>query len=1058
MSLAEFSVKNSVLINMIMIVIFMLGIYTMIEIPKEEMPAVDFGSFIITVAYRGVSPLEIEKSIIKKIEDEISDVQNIDYMTATAVEGRATIYISMLPDADIEKAWADINTEMDKVKDLPEDALSPVILRLNMREVNEICTIALGGDFSDNALRQLADEMKDELLDLDYVSKVEIAGTRERQIWIEANIRKLSQYNIALEDIASAINMRNLNAPGGSIKVGYAELLIRTVGEFETLEEINDLYVRMDNQGRAISLGDVAVVRDTLEEAVTISKLNGEKAVTLDVFKKADGNIIAVMKDVREKSAEFAERVSGLKVSVRNDGSIRVNNSINNLGSNALMGIILVFIVLWIFIGWKNALFAAWGIPFSFLLTFFLMQHLDVTINNLSLFGLILVLGMIVDDAIIVLENIHRYHEMGHNIRDAAIMGTKEITWPVIAAVTTTIAAFAPMLTMEGTMGKFMRVFPLVVSVALLASLFESLVILPSHVADLSGNKPYNPEKKHKLHDWLVSYYRKNIKLALKHRFITMMIIIAALILAVAAIFTGMVKFEFFPRPMRKVIVLNLQAPIGTPLEKTDELAKKIEKHIFSIREKEDIDAVITTIGKYREGNSDNVDTRNANIRIDLVELDDMKFTHDEIKNSIRKYLVKLDGLYTFRFVEGRMGGAPTGNDIELRIKGENLSRLEEIGKYVIEELQRLPGTTDLETSFSEGKRELRILPKHDKLALYGINVQKIISLVGTSSYGRNVSQYRGTGMEEYDIILRVNDEQVNSLDDLQYLPLRTNSGDVIQLKDIADFEITTGFASIQHRDRKRLITINGSVTTYEENGVKKVRTSDEVTRYLKGNPVTGERGVLENFSERFPGYQIEYGGAAEEQKKTNRSLYMALLIALLLVYTILATQFRSYVQPFIVMATIPFAFIGVIFGLLVTRLPFSMNTMISVVALVGVVVNDALVLVDFVNRERANGTDRWNSLINAGAIRLRPILMTTVTTIAGFMPIILSRSSIIADWRPMAVSIAFGLAFATVLTLFVIPVIYSLVDSLFGRLHMTRFKEHKRFDDCVDCDKEKNI
>ncbi|MBC8384339.1 MAG: efflux RND transporter permease subunit, partial [Candidatus Cloacimonetes bacterium] len=522
MSLAKFSVENSVLINMIMIIVFIFGLYTLSDMPKEEMPAIDFGAFYIMVGYRGVSPEEMEKLVVKNIEDELSDLEDVDFISSTASEGRATIYIQMDPKADIDEAWNNLNTEMDKLNDLPDDADDPFILRLNMREVNEICTVALGGNLSDNALRELADDFKDELLDLDYISKVNIAGTRARQIWLDTNIRKLSQYGLTLNDLASAITMRNRNAPGGSIKVGYAEFLIRTMGEFDNIDQISDLVVSMDKNGAAVRMRDVSTVRDTLEEAITISKLNGQKAVTLDVFKKADGNIIRVMKNVRTKTADFQKRIEGLSVEVRNDGSIRVNNSIRTLSNNALIGIVLVFLILWMFIGWKNALFAAWGIPFSFLLAFILMQRFDVTLNNLSLFALILVLGMIVDDAIIVLENIHRYREMGLSRKEAAIKGTTEIAWPVVAAVSTTVAAFLPMLLMAGNMGKFMSLFPIVVSLALLSSLFESLVILPSHVGELGGNRTYDKEKKkHRLHDWLVRNYRKKIKLVLKHRVIT---------------------------------------------------------------------------------------------------------------------------------------------------------------------------------------------------------------------------------------------------------------------------------------------------------------------------------------------------------------------------------------------------------------------------------------------------------------------------------------------------------------------------------------------------------
>ncbi len=1051
MSLAKFSVENGVLINMIMIIVFIFGISTMIYMPKEETPAVDFGAFYIMVGYRGVSPAEIEKLIIKPIEDGISDLADVDYIASTASEGRATIYIQMDTDADIDEAWNNLNTEMDKVNDLPADSDDPFLLQMNMREVNSICQVALGGELSDNALRELADDFKDEILELDYISKVTIAGTRDRQIWIDTDIHKLTEFGLTMNDLSNAITMRNMNAPGGSIKIGYADFLIRTLGEFDNIYEINDLVVSMDVNSGVVRIEDVATVRDTLEEAQTIGKLNTQKAVNIQIFKKAEGNIISVMENVREKSSEFQDRIDGLSVEVRNDGSIRVSNSISTLGNNALIGVVLVFLLLWIFIGWRNALFAAWGIPFTFLLSFILMQQFDVTMNNLSLFGLILVLGMIVDDAIIVIENIHRYREMGYSPKEASIRGAREISWPVVAAVATTVAAFMPMLMMQGMMGKFMKVLPVVVSMALLASLFESLVILPSHVAELGGKKNYDSKKKeHKLHAWLVRNYRKAVKKALKHRIRTVLILVVAMILSLMVMFSGLVKFQFFARKSPRIIVLNLETPPGTSLEKTDEIVTKVEEYILSMPEKEDIEAIVSTIGKYSENHNDKIDTKNAEIKLDLVELDDMKFSNNQIKNRIRKYIVTLPELYSFTFKDGEHGGPPTGEDIEIRIKGDDLTRLEEIGEYIISEIEKIPGTTDVETSFAEGKKEIRIIPKHDKMALYGLNVRTVSSLVSIASFGAPISKYRGSGMDEYDIILRVQNDQIEDLSDLENLPIRTMNGDVIALKEVADLEIGAGYAEIQHRDRKRLITVTGSVTTYENGNGTKTRSADEITNILRGNKISGEKGVLSGFSERFPGYQIEYGGQAEEQSKTNKSLYFAFGVSLLLVFTILATQFKSAVQPLIVMITIPFAFIGVVFGLLVTGLPFSMMTMISIVALAGVVVNDALILVDFVNRERANGVDRWNSLINAGSIRLRPILMTTITTIAGFMPIMLSTSSTTSDWKPMAVSIAFGLAFATMLTLFAIPVIYSLIDSLFGKLGMTRFKTHLSYEECV--------
>jgi len=1039
---------------MIVLIVFIYGIYTVIDIPKEEAPAVDFGSFFILVSYPGVSPAEMEKLVVKRIEDEISDLENMDYFTSTSREGLATIFISMETGSDIDKGWDDLNTELDKVNNLPKDASDPVLVRLNMREVNEICTVALGGAFSDNAIREIAEDFRDELLNIDFVSKVEIAGTREREIWIEANAKKLDNYSISLSDILNAVTMRNINTPGGTISFGRAEYLIRQVGEYDDLVQISEQVIAMDSQGRAIRIGDVAIIKDTLENAATIGKLNGKNAVNLNIYKKADGNIINVMKDVRQLSTEWERQVPGLTAQVQNDGSIRVKNSIGTLGNSAMLGIILVFIVLFIFIGWKNALFAAWGIPFSVLLTFILMRQFDVTINNLSLFSLILVLGMIVDDAIIVLENVHRFREMGYSRYEAAIEGTKQITWPVVSAVLTTISAFAILLLMEGVMGQFMKVFPIVISIALFSSLFECLVILPSHISEFGDKKLKSHKDKNPLQIWLEKNYRKLITSALRHRLLTISIVLLAMLLAILSVFIGLVKFEFFPRNRADTIKIQLDCPVGYSLEKTNGIVSQFEQFVLNMEENIDIEAVVTTIGQYSENYRSKQETNIASVKIDLVEIDKMKYSHEILKTKLRSFLDKMPGLYSYKLLESQGGGPPTGSDIELRVLGDDLDRLEYIGRYLINELEKIPGTADLETSFYEGKKEIRIYPDYDKIAFYGLSTNSVTTLISQACYGLPISKYRGDGIDEYDIILKVREDQVDMIDKLENLKLRAISGDLISLKEVAKLEIVGGYAQINHRDGKRLISVSGNVTSYtDENGVVRKRTPDEVTWILKGNDLTGVPGVLSNFSQNFSGYKLEYGGTAEEQRKLYNSLYIAAIIALLLIFTILATQFKSYVQPFIVMIAIPFGLIGVIFGLVITGLPFSMMTMISVVALAGIVVNDSLVLVDFVNRERENGIDRWNSLINAGAIRMRPILMTTITTIAGFMPIILSRSQTISDYKPMAVSIAFGLAFATILTLLVIPVIYSLVDSVFFRLKMTRFQNsHKSREECLDC------
>lgn len=1042
MSIAKFSIENKVLVNMLMVVIFIMGIITIVEIPKEESPAVDFGAAIINVYYPGVSPEEMEQLVVKKIEDQIQNVKNIDYMTSTSQEGRASVYVTFEPDADTDEAWNDINEEMNKVNDLPEDAFDPILIRLNMREVNQICDISLSGDFSGNSMREITENLRDELLNLPNVSKIEMNGTRERQIWIESDVNRLNQYGISLDELSSSIRMRNMNVPGGKVKFGRAEFIIRTMGEFKSTDEIINLNVRMDSNGRSVKISDIATVKDTLEEQSVISKLDGKVSTSLSVYKKEEGNIIDVMKNIRQKTADFEKTVPGLKVQVRNDGSIDVNNSINTLGRNAMSGVILVFIVLWIFIGWRNAILAAWGIPFSFMLTFVFLRFTDITMNNMSLFALVLVTGMIVDNAIVIIENVYRYVEMGKNLREAVIEGTSEVMWPIFASTLTTIAAFMPILLTEGIMGKFIAVFPIVVTTALLASLVESIVILPAHIVQFTKELKGESSRSEHFYSVIEKKYRKALRWILCRRSKAVGVIFIMLILSFIALGAGLVRFEFFPSRPPKTLALKLQTAVGTNLDKTNEVVSQIENYILNMPEKEDVEAIVTDVGQMRLNNQRQQATSNAELRIDLKEIDDMKYGHEKIKASIRKYLDSMPDLYSYRFSEGRQG-PPTGQDVEIRIKGDNLDRLKYIGEIVKAELSRLPGVSDIEDSFKPGKKEIRIVPKENQLGMYGLTVSQVASLVRTASYGSTVSIYRGMGIDENDIILRAQENQIDDLEDLKNLKIRTKSGSLVVLSEVAEFEIVTGLAQIEHRDRKRIITITGNNAFYEENGKTKKRTSGEVVSYLRGDRLGKQKGVLSNFEQRFPGYQIEFGGVVEQQNQSYRSLFRALIVALLLIFTILAAQFKSYIQPLVVLFTIPFGFIGVILGLLLTGLPFSLNTVISFVALSGVVVNAALILVDFINRERERGVDRWNSLINAGATRLRPIILTTVTTISGLLPMVFSTSAAAQDWRPMAVSISFGLAFATVLTLFIIPCIYSFVDSFFAHFGMSGYKDH---------------
>lgn len=1030
MNIAKFSVNNPVLINMVMVIITILGIYYTFTIPKEAMPQIVMGKFVITVAYPGVAPDEIENLIIDKIEDELSDITDIDYISSTAYEGRAVITVNLQTDADVDKAWSDVSRELDKVRDLPDDATDPAMLNISMKELKTACTIAIEGDsYTPDALKRIAEKVKEDVGRIKYVSKVELKGAKNREIQIEIDKTRMEFYNLSFSDIENAIKARNLNLPGGTVKAGKTEVLVRTVGELEDIDQIKYIIIKSSDNGSVVRVKDVAEVVDTYEEINTMTRLDGKNSVNLYVYQNSEGNILSVMDQIAEFVETIPQKYTNIQAKVVNDGSIEVRSNISTLASSAVFGIILVFFTLYFFIGWRNAIFAAMGIPFSFLMTFWIMQYFGITINNLSLFALVLVLGMVVDDAIVIIENVHRNIEEGKDPKTAAIEGTKEVIWPVIAAVLTTIAAFLPLLMMEGNMGKFLSVFPKVVSIALAASLFEAIFMLPSHLADFAKPNTHKSHKENKLYKKLVEKYSQLLVGFLKRRALSVTALVIALLLSFAGIITGMVKFEFFPQSTPSTLTIQAETFTGTDLAKTDSLAVLLEKFILNLEYKHNFKALNSNIGQMQSMRMWNESSNYMELRLDLIDADSLTVDVDQVKKDIRRFFENTHEFVSYKFTTGD-SGPPTGNDVELRLYGDDLNKLAELSGKVKATLASIKGVEDIDDSFDAGKKELKIVPDYDKLKYNGINVSELAQFIRTASVGKVVTEY-SENSNQYNVRIKLKDDQISDLSNIENLKISSQSGKKVFLKDLCTFEIKSSISRIEHRDGTRNIQITADVGSYEENGKTKKRTPAEVNNLLFGSKLSKTAGYLSNFSTDYPGYRIETGGVSDERNKSFGSLYIAFIIAIILIYMILGTQFKSYIQPLIVMVTIPFAFIGVIAGLVMTNTPFSLLSMIAVVALAGIVVNDSIVLVDFINKEREKGMDRWNSLINAGRIRLRPILLTSITTIFGLVPMIISQSASVAMWKPMAVSISFGLGFATILTLLVLPVIYSLIDGI---------------------------
>ena len=1055
MTVSETALKYSILVNMLTLGILIFGLISMVNMPREEFPAVDFGQTLVIVVYPGVSPAEMEQLVLKKIEVELADLDDLDYITGRAEEGRVMLRVVFNTSINSETAFDRVSRELNKVNDLPKDAMDPMVIRLNMREVNPIAQVVVGGDkFDALTLREIAEDLKDGLLTVSDISKAEMVGARERQVWVDVDQARLDAYGLTLSDLSGLLQGRNLNIPGGTSRFGKIEFLVRSLGRCNTLEELGSMIVQSDGSGRAIRLNEIAAVKDTLSRPETIARLNGSESISIFLYKKGDGNIISIMKEVRSYIDTFKKGFPGLDVSVRNDGSIDVSNGINALGRSAFIGILLVFAALFFFLGWRNALLASFGIPLSLLITFIVVPLFNVTLNNLTIFGMIIVVGMVVDNAIVVLENIHRLREEGYCHKDSITLGVNQVISPVFSSTLTTISAFLPLLLMGGIMGAFLGVFPIVVSVALLGSWLQSMVVLPNNVYQFGHHLPTGHDRTTRLIEPLVNIYKRILTKVLKHRQIAIWSAVGMLLLSFVVLASGAIRFEFFPTNQSQTIQLQMQTPVGTSLQETEAVVAQVEDFIMNMKQKEDIDFVVGNVGAIGGEGMREVATNNAQINIDLVDLKDMKYTHDQIKAEIRKFLDKLPGLFSYKFTGGQ-AGPPVGSDVDLRIVGNDLHRLTFISEEVKSILKEIPGVVDIDDSFGKGKKEVKIIPNQAKLSMTGLTVAQIASTIRMASTGTEVSKFRGFGVDEHPLIVKLQDHYTDDLENIKNIRIRTRGGETIAIRDLADFEIATSLSRIEHRNQKRELRVTASAGTYNKDGKQVKRSPSEINSLLFGGGIGRSKGLLSGFEQRFPGYTITAGGVQEEQRKSYSSLGRLFLLALLLIFTILASQFKSYVQPLIVMMTIPFAFIGVILGLLVTGLPFSLNTMISVVALAGGVVNNAIILIDCINQEREKGTDRWHAILNSGAVRLRPIILTTTTTVVGMLPLVFSSDPSAQAWRPLAVSFTFGLLFASFLTLFIIPVIYSMVDSFFGTFNMTRFTEHLKFSEAMECKKD---
>ena len=1028
-AIAHFSVKHSLFVNLLSVFLVIAGLFAMFHLRREAFPEVSFDVATVSTIYKGATPEEVERLLTTPLERELKEVDNIDEMSSISNQGLSMIVMKINPDVkDKRKVIDDIQKAVDRTADLPEDSEESLVTDITSKEI-PVIIISVSGNLPERELQKYAEDLEDEFIDINGVASVKKRGYRDREFWVEADLEKMKECYVSFEEIVNSLKGRNIGLPGGKIETQDEAFNVKTTGEFYTQEEIENVIIRSNSEGNLLRIKDVATVTDTFEDENIINKTEKTRAISLVVVKREKGDAIKIVEELNQKIKLFRNKSPGeLKIKTFYDLSYYIKRRLNVLRSNGLFAVIFVVGMLFLFLQSRLALFTALGIPIAMLTTFWVMDLFGMSINLISMFGLIVVLGMLVDDGIIISENVYRYIEGGMSPRVAAIKGTSEVITPVFATILTTIAAFSPLLFMAGLLGKFIKQIPLVICIALGASLIEAFIILPSHLADFA--KPIAEQSSNKVKGrqkalWLggiIKKYEILLHRVLKNKYKVCLGIFSLFVITIIVAKFFMPFILFTTRGVEQFMI-RAEAEIGTPLDKMNKLMEPVEDLVASIP-REYVDTYETQVGILEEERGFDPDTRRgsnfAQINVYLTPSQTRKKTAEEIVNEYGGGLKEITGFQELYFREFKEG-PPVGKPIYLRIRGEEYGVINAIASEIKDYLNSLEGVRGITDSYDLGNKEFRVLVNEEAANSAYLNIGQIALSVRNAFEGAVATSIKPTkAEEEIDIRVRLSGYQRNRPDVFDHLVIANKFGNLIPLKSVASIETTQGLRSVRHLDGKRFVSVSAEVDN------KKITSA-------KANGLI--RNKFKNISIDHPGYTIRYGGEEKETQESMRSLFSAFLLAFLLIFLILATQFNSLVQPFVVMLTIPFGLIGVVFALLIHREPISFFALLGVIGLNGIVVNDSIVLMDFINKLRAQGVSRRESIIQAGKLRFRPVILTTFTTVAGISTVAYGIGGRDPFLQPMALTIAWGLIFATGLTLIIIPCIYAIVDDLTDKI-----------------------
>ncbi|MGB0833940.1 MAG: efflux RND transporter permease subunit [Psychrobium sp.] len=1006
--------RNSVAANLLMICIIVGGLLTAMSINKKFMPKIEVNIIAISVAYPGAAPQEIEEGINIKIEEAIKEVEGIEKVTSTASEGSGHVSITVETSYDPDKVLDEVKLLVDAISTFPTSIEKPNIYRIKPKET--VLYISVYGDIALKEMKELAKTIREEVTALPGITRADIGAVPNYEIGIEVTEFKLQEYNLSFAQVAQAVQRSSIDLPGGSIKAHNGNILLRTKGQAYVGDDFENIVVKTNLDGSRVYLKDIATIKDGFTEDASYVKFDKQDTVLVEVFSVGDQSSLNISEQVNNYIAKKKETLpEQVKIDVWGDTSFYLEDRLNLMLNNMMSGAALVFLVLALFMRVRLAFWVMMGLPVCFLGTLLLMpmEYFDISINMISLFAFIMVLGIVVDDAIVIGESSYSEIEKHGQSLDNVVRGAQRVAMPATFGVLTTIAAFVPLIMTEGPMSAFTKSIGFVVILCLVFSLVESKLILPAHLARMKMAKPKEKANRFErmrnkfdngLKHFIQNIYRPSIEKAVEFRYSVLALFFGLLIICSSLIGGGFVRTVFFPNITSDFIQVNIEMSEATAEETTMRTAQIVENALFDanekLRQEYGQDAVKHSFVAMNSQSS-------IFLFVELASTESREINGEVVAQAWREEIPELPSVkkISMNASLGFGGGAP----IAFQLSGKDLDSLNAATKELKTKLGEYEGLVDIADSSTSGRQEIKLNVKPAAEAM-GISLSDLAQQVRWSFYGYEAQRIL-RGKEEIKVMIRYPLEERRTIGQLEQMRIRTNTGMEVPFSAVADIEIDEGLASIVRVDGQRSVTVSANIN---KDKVEPGKIMQDI-----------QRDYIPDLLSRYPSVSSKVDGEAKQEEEAKWDMLRGAFFALFAIYALIAIPLRSYGQPLIIMSVIPFGIIGAIFGHFIMGLSLSMMSMFGMVALIGVVVNDSLVMVDYVNKAREEGIRIKDAAINGGCARFRAIILTSLTTFFGLVPILSETSMQAQILIPMAASIAFGILFSTVITLYLIPVLY---------------------------------